>query len=128
MIYFLTKTDVIEMHDELILKFGGKLGVRDHALLESAIFQPQAFFNGQYLHNNIYEMAAAYIFHIIKNHPFIDGNKRTGVLSVLVFMENNNTQIKPTFKDLYQIAIDIAESKLSKIKIANFFKKNSVEN
>ncbi len=68
------------------------------------------------------------MFHIIKNHPFIDGNKRTGTLAAIVFMENNDYQIKPTFKDLYQLAIDTANSKLSKQKISKFFKKNSLEN
>ena len=127
-IRFLTTMEIIEMHDNLINQFGGKYGIRDHGLLESAIFQPQAFFAGKYLHTNIYEMAEAYMFHIIKNHPFIDGNKRTGTLAAIVFMENNDYQIKPTFKDLYQLAIDTANSKLSKQKISKFFKKNSLEN
>ncbi|MEL6166026.1 MAG: Fic family protein [Cyanobacteria bacterium J06628_3] len=67
--------DVIEIHLDQIVSFGGTAGVRDEGLLESALAQPQATFSGEYLHTTIYEQAAAYLYHITKNHPFIDGNK-----------------------------------------------------
>ncbi|MEG4329587.1 Fic family protein, partial [Microcoleus sp. herbarium5] len=73
---FLFLDEVLELHDDQISSFGGTPGVRDEGLLESALAQPQATFGGQFLHSTISEQAAAYLYHIAMNHPFIDGNKR----------------------------------------------------
>ena len=78
MIEFLTLDDVLESHREQIRVYGGSEGLRDLGLLESAIAQPPAGFGGVPLHRDLYEMAAAYLFHLVQNHPFIDGNKRVG--------------------------------------------------
>lgn len=69
--------DVLRIHDRQIEVFGGSTGVRDLGLLESALAQPQATFGGELLHPTLPEQAAAYLYHLAKNHPFIDGNKRT---------------------------------------------------
>lgn len=74
---FVTIEEVIMIHDDQIKSFGGSLGIRDYGLLKSAVFQPQVSFNGQLLHPNIYSQAAAYLYHLTMNHPFVDGNKRT---------------------------------------------------
>ena len=82
---FLSYDEILEVHDDQILRYGGSNGIRDKKLLFSALAQPGISFGGQYLHETIFEMAAAYLYHIIKNHPFLDGNKRTGIVSALIF-------------------------------------------
>jgi death on curing protein len=77
---FLELSEILLAHDVQIARFGGMYGVRDEGLLESALAQPKATFNGKLLHSTIYEQAAAYLYHIAKNHPFIDGNKRTAFM------------------------------------------------
>ena len=71
---FLTLDEVIEIHRDMIERYGGSFGIRDEGLLESAVAMPQAGFGEQYPHSSVFEMAAAYLFHIVKNHPFVDGN------------------------------------------------------
>ena len=77
--------DVLTLHANQIELYGGQHGVRDMDLLNSAVAQPQAAFGGQILHAFPFEMAAVYLFHIVQNHPFLDGNKRTGAVAALVF-------------------------------------------
>lgn len=75
-IFFLTEEEIISIHTVQINKYGGPHGIRDKGLLASAVHTPQATFSNQYLHQDIFQMAAAYMYSIIKNHPFIDDNKR----------------------------------------------------
>jgi death-on-curing protein len=75
---FLTLEDVLVLHADQIDRYGGSHGIRDEGLLKSAISQPESQFEGKYLHDSIAAMAAAYLFHVVRNHPFIDGNKRVG--------------------------------------------------
>ncbi len=82
---FLTLEEVIEIHDDQIARYGGARGIRDLGLLESALAQPQTMFGGAFLHTDLFDMAAAYFFHIIQNHPLMDGNKRVGAVTALVF-------------------------------------------
>jgi death-on-curing protein len=84
-ILFLTLAEAIEIHTDQIHRYGGQSGVRDLGLLESALAQPEASFAGEWLHGDIYEMAAAYAYHLCQNHPFVDGNKRTALTTALVF-------------------------------------------
>lgn len=84
-IQFLTVDEVIELHEMQIERYGGSEGIRDRNLLESAVLMAQASFGGEYVHSDIYKMAAAYAFHIAENQPFIDGNKRAALASALVF-------------------------------------------
>src|SRR4030042_6190297 len=90
---FLTLAEVIEIHNDQIQRYGGKAGIGDLNLLSSAISMPYASFSGTFLHAGIYEMAAAYAFHISQNHPFVDGNKRTALAAALVFLEMNGNGI-----------------------------------
>ena len=87
-IVFLTVDDVLKLHQHQIDVYGGEHGVRDFGLLESALAMPQSMFGGQYLHQDIYEMASACLFHLVKNHPFIDGNKRAGAVAAYVFWQS----------------------------------------
>ena len=84
---FLSAGDVIEIHADQIQRYGGSLGIRDVGLLHSALGMPEAGFGDQYLHAGLFEMAAAYFYHIVQNHPFIDGNKRTGAMAAFVFLK-----------------------------------------
>ena len=84
---FLELSDVIQIHVNQIANYGGANDIRDANLLESAIEQPRASYGGIYLHVFPFEMASAYLFHIVMNHPFADGNKRTGTASALIFLE-----------------------------------------
>ena len=113
-ITFLTLSEVIETHSNQIKLYGGKEGIRDISLLSSAIAMPYATFSGEYLHRDIYEMAAAYAFRICQNHAFIDGNKRTALASSLVFLELNGISIADPEEKLYEALMNIASGKLSK--------------
>ena len=119
---FLTLEDVLDIHARQLVKFGGADGIRDKGLLESAVGAPQASFGGQLLHSDIFEIAAAYAFHIAENQPFIDGNKRTGLLSAVVFLDINGIAIDYPDPRLYTAMIDIAEKKLDKRGLANLFR------
>lgn len=122
---FLTVDQVIEIHDTFLQMYGGLAGIRDHGLLASAVEMPRVTMFGEDLHKTIYDKAAAYLFHIVKNHPFNDGNKRTGAGSALMFLRVNG--IDPNYdNDAYvQLVVDVAEGKLDKSEISQFFHKCS---
>jgi len=115
---FLTVAEVLEIHSEQLDAYGGIHGIRDQTLLESAVMTPQASFGGEYLHSGIFEMAAAYAFHIAENQPFLDGNKRTALVSCLAFLDLNGIVILDPDKRLYEILIDIANRKAGKSDLA----------
>jgi len=83
---FLGLDEVLEIHNDQIKRYGGQPGICDIESLKSAIATPSAGFGGDYLHTDIYEMVSAYLFHIVWNHPFIDGNKRTESVASAVFL------------------------------------------
>jgi death-on-curing protein len=91
---FLTVEVMLALHQRQLERFGGGAGVRDRGLPESAVAQPQASFGGSYVHAGLFDMAAAYLFHIVSNHPFVDGNKRTGLLATQVFLSLNGCALK----------------------------------
>lgn len=94
MVYiFLELADILDIHQDQIERYGGAPGIRDLNLLQSAAAMPEASFGGVYLHSSIHEMAAAYLFHIVQNHPFTDGNKRTGTVAAVVFLKLNGFAI-----------------------------------
>jgi death-on-curing protein len=115
---FLTLDEILEIHHDQIERYGGLSGVRDLGLLQSALGMPQAGFGDQYLHENIFAMAAAYMFHIIQNHPFIDGNKRTGLAAALVFLELNGISIEIDEDLLEKTVREIAMGIIGKDKIS----------
>ena len=89
-------------------------GVRDRGLLESAVAQPQASAFGALIHKDVVAMAAAYLFHIVRNHPFVDGNKRAVLLAALVFLDLNGYDVPAEAPELYDVTIGVAEGALSK--------------
>ena len=123
---FLTLAEVIEIHENQIELYGGGKGIREIGLLQSAIIQPQASFAGEWLHKDIYLMASAYAFHICRNHPFIDGNKRTALASALVFLELNTIEILDPNQKLLKAMLDLADDKLDKYGLALILKELSL--
>mgnify|MGYP005858730389 CR=1 FL=1 len=121
-ITFLTLAEVIEIHTDQIRRYGGSDGARDINLLSSAVAMPYASFSGSFLHSNIYEMAAAYAFHICQNHPFVDGNKRTALASALVFLELNGVSIPGPKGRLYDAMMSLAEGEMNKTKFSKILK------
>lgn len=121
-IIFLTLAEVTEIHRDQIERYGGSHGIRDLNLLSSAVAMPSASFSEEFLHSDIYEMAAAYAFHISQNHPFIDGNKRTALAAALVFLELNGISISDPDCKLYDAMIGIANGTLNKKDFAKILK------
>jgi len=120
---FLGIEDILMLHADQVNLYGGEHGVRDMGLLESAAAQPRASFGGEFLHIDIFEMAAAYLFHIVQNHPFIDGNKRTGVTAALAFLDLNGIEIDAPKGSLYDLTMSVATGQARKPEIAEFFRK-----
>lgn len=107
-LYFLTFEDIIEIHDDQIKRYGGSHGLGDKELLLSAIAQPQGTFDGKYLRQSIFDKAAAYLFHLCQNHPFIDGNKQVAVVSSLTFLLMNDYEIDYNEDELENLVFSIA--------------------
>lgn len=122
---FLTVPMVLRIHEDQIQRYGGSPGVRDMGLLESAVAMPQAGFGGQYLHTDIFEMAAATLFHIVKNHPFVDGNKRAGAMAAYAFLGLNGTGLDAPETAFGDLVLAVAEGKASKSAVAEFFRKHA---
>ena len=115
---FLSLAEVVEIHRDQIERYGGRPGIRDSGLLQSAVAVAQAMMGGEYLHSDLFEIAAAYLFHIVKNHPFVDGNKRTGALAALVFLELNRAEVTPTQDELVDIVLSVAQGEMQKGDVA----------
>jgi death-on-curing protein len=122
---FLGLEEVIEIHHDQIKRYGGPSGIRDMDLLKSSISQPPATFGGEYLHKNIYEMAAAYLFHITRNHPFIDGNKRSGAATAIVFLLLNGIELRADEVSFEKLVRSVAEGKTDKAVITKFLRNNT---
>ncbi len=122
---FLYLEDVLELHEMQIESYGGATGIRDSGLLESAVMMAQASFGGEYVHKNVFEMAAAYAFHIAENQPFVDGNKRTALASALVFLDWHNVEINDPQEELFHAMIGLAQKTLDKLGLAGLLLKLS---
>ena len=112
--FHLTVEIVREIHAEAICRFGGADGVREMALLESAVAAPQASFGGQSPYLDIAEVAAAYLFYLCKNHPFIDGNKRAALGACVVFLRLNGIEPKPDGPEWEELVLAIAPGNLDR--------------
>lgn len=120
--------DVLVIHEKIITRFGGRQGVHNLELLESALGHLLMVLDyGDNEELDISYLAATYFFHIIKNHPFVDGNKRTGLLTAINFLYYNGYEFENKFEniyeDLYQLSLKTADSTIQKKEIAMFFKK-----
>lgn len=121
-VIFLSLDDILESHQNQIETYGGGQGIRDIGLLESAIAQPEACFGGQFLHADVFEMAAAYLYHLVMNHPFVDGNKRVGLEAALIFLEVNDQRLNAIDEELVDLVLKTTMGQVGKPEIAEFFR------
>jgi len=124
---FLTVEKVITFHTQIIQKHGGAPGIRELTLLISALEMPKASMFGDFLHISIYEKAAAYLYHIVSNHPFIDGNKRVGLVSALTFLKVNGISLKYDASEIEEFVVQVAAGNIEKQSIAVFFQAHHPE-
>ena len=122
-IKFLSLARVLRIHRSSIEAYGGEPTVRDMGLLESALAQPRAAFGGQFLHEDLPAMAAAYAYHIASNHPFVDGNKRTAALAAFVFLEINGIKFRAPEKEYEEVILSVASGEMSKSALTEFFRR-----
>ena len=111
---YLTVEQVLRIHARQVERFGGDPGVRDRGLVESAVAQPRARFGGQSLYPTIEEKAAALAFSLVRNHPFADGNKRTGAAAMLLFLGRNGFTIEATEDEMESIVLRLAAGTLDR--------------
>jgi len=121
---FLNTAAAMRIHQQAIARDGGEPGVRDLGLLESALAQPMAMFSGEYLHRDLAEMAAAYLYHLAMNHPFVDGNKRVAAATAGVFIDLNGGALTCGEAEFEGVVLAVARGELDKEKIAEFFRKS----
>lgn len=127
-IRFLSLNQVITIHKRMITEFGGGVAIRDHGLLESAVIMPRAKFDGQFLHDDLPAMAAAYLFHLCKNHAFVDGNKRTALASAEVFLLINDMTLTSSNEAVEKLTLGVADGSINKKDVTAFFKENTESN
>lgn len=121
-VVFLTVEEVFEIHQDQIARYGGATGVRDVGLLGSAVQAPAASFGGQYLHDGLFEMAAAYLFHLVKNHAFVDGNKRVGTAAALTFLLLNGVGVREDEPALSDLVLAVAKDKAGTADVVAYLK------
>ena len=126
-VQFLGLQEVLEIHRDQVTRYGGTAGIRDLDLLKSALGMPGATFNGEFLHTDVYEMAAAYLFHLVRNHPFLDGNKRVGAVAALVFLTLNGHDFQAPEDDLAETVLAVARGEIGKSEVTVFLRRWSAE-
>lgn len=114
---------VLAIHAELLRQFGGRHGLRDQGLLESALDRPKHL--QHYENANLFQMATAYAHGIIKNHPFLDGNKRTGFMTAYSFLKINGRELTASEEDAVITMLGVAEGSIDEAALAKWFEENS---
>jgi len=117
---------VLQLHSKMIQATGGVDGVRDQTLLESALYNALSTFDGKELYSTIEDKCANICFSIIKNHPFIDGNKRMGLFIMLIILEYNNVILRYDQSELVNLGLGIADGSLEQGYIINWIKEHKV--
>lgn len=123
---FLTLDEVLGIHADQIRRYGGARGIRDLGLLQSAIAMPETSFGGEFLHGSLFEKAAAYLFHMARKHPFVDGNKRTALMCALVFLGLNGQRLEADPDALYTLVDGVASGSVEKPDVAVFLRENCI--
>lgn len=122
---YLTPQKVIFIHDQVVKRTGGSNGIRDIGLIESAVYRPQATFDGKDLYEGIFDKAAALLQSLLKNHPFVDGNKRTALTSAGLFLRLNGYKLINAKKEEVEFAIKVDNEHLDIQEISRWLKKHS---
>jgi len=120
-ILFLTLEDVLVLHEDVIEFAGGSPGVRSMDLLQGAVAQPEAGFGDQWANPFPFGMAAAYAYHLSRNHPFVDGNKRVGLSAAVAFLYLNGWELDDPNETLHPVMEDVAQGKIEKPELAAIF-------
>ncbi len=115
------------IHVDLIQRYGGSLGIRDEKLLDSALAQPRMTIGGKFLHKTIFDKAAAYGFHLCRNHPFVDGNKRVALVVMDIFLQKNGWEITAAEEEAYATMMELADGRLSKAQLSKWIKEHCVK-
>lgn len=119
---FLELGEVLLIHADQLERYGGAAGIKDIGLLQSAAAMPRAGIADWYLHEDVFEMAAAYLYYIVRGHPFIDGNKQTGAVAAPVFLAMNDIEISVDEDRLEATVRSVAEGNATKADVAAFFR------
>ncbi len=122
---FLSLENILTIHARMIAEFGEAEGIADRGMLESAAAMPSATFAGEFLHKSIPAMATAHLFHICRNRPFIDGNKRTAVVAAEIFLNINGMQLDASNEDLKRLCLGVAAGDISKEEAVAFFERHA---
>jgi len=122
---YLNINQVLAIHNEVIKQTGGSGGIRDMGLLDSAVARPQATFGGNDLYPDIFSKVACLGHSLIRNHPFVDGNKRTGFMSMRLFLNINGADLKATEDEKYKFVMEIAKKERDEKSIAEWLKKQN---
>lgn len=122
---FLTLDEVLALHDDQIRRYGGSPGLGDPGLLSSALGAVAATFGGRFLHESHFEMAAAYLYHLARNHPFVDGNERVALASALAFLLLNDVEIEADDDELADLVLAVAEGTATKAEAAVFLQRHA---
>lgn len=117
---FFPEAIVLAIHNDQIRLYGGSYGIRDTDALDAALHMPLAQFEGHYLHTTIFEMAAAYGFHLCQDHPFLDGNKRVAGMAMLTFLKLNGLEPVVDEFDYYRAVMNLANGKMDKKELAEW--------
>jgi death-on-curing protein len=124
-IIYLSFEEVVKIHDNLVKLYGGSLGVRNKALIESALARPQATFGGEDLYETIFDKAAALFHSLMFNHSFVDGNKRTTMTSVARFLAVNGYELEVSQRAFVDFPIQVENNHMSIEEIAQWLEENS---
>jgi len=122
---FLALDEILALHADQIRRYGGRAGIRDLDLLKSALGMPEASYGGAYLHPSAVEMAAAYLFHSVRNHPFVDGNKRVGLIAALAFLGLNKLTLDADADALFDLVLGVAAGTVAKAEVAVFLQEHA---
>ena len=124
-IVFIPKELILYFYHQLIQTYGGTYGIRDEKLLDSALEQAKATYEGNYLHDTLIKMAAAYGYHLCNNHPFVDGNKRIALVAMDVFLQRNGLEIVDSEKEKYKMMIQLSSGGFSKKDLITWLENNT---
>ncbi len=124
---YLTPQQVLAIHDQVIKRFGGSFGLRELDLLESAVARPLASYDGEDLYKTIFDKAAALLHSLLKNHPFVDGNKRTALSAAGIFLRMNGYKLINSHEKELEFALHVENETLPFEKIAFWLEKNSTK-
>ena len=124
-IRFIPNRIVSTIHADLLQRYGGRPGLRDQNLLDSALAQPKMTVGGKFVHKTIFDKAAAYGFHIRRNHPFVDGNKRVAFVLMDIFLQKNGWEIVANEEEAYLMMMSLATGKRTKAQLSKWLKQHS---